>query len=182
MFCGSRAKGWPKKKESPLPSPPTLICLDTNVYSRPFDDQTQPGIQEEANAFLDIISGVRAGELALLCSDILMFEVCNILEEEKRTKIEAYLSICAEHVENSEAVLALGKNTQSACQIRPRDALHVASAILGHARYFLSCDDRITQMRQARCYRRLAESQRDTYFSAMNPLRFTGKMKKGELE
>ncbi len=165
-----------------MPSPPTLIYLDTNVYSRPFDDQTQSGIQEEANAFLDIISEVRAGRLALLCSDILMFEIYNIFEEEKRTKVKAYLSFCAEHVENSEAVLALGKNIQGACQIRPRDALHVASAIQGYARYFLSCDDRTTQIRQARCYRRFARSHRDTYFSAMNPLRFAGKMKKGELE
>ena len=33
----------------------TLIYLDTNAYSRPFDDQTQIDIQAEANAFLEIM-------------------------------------------------------------------------------------------------------------------------------
>lgn len=56
----------------------TLIYLDTNVYSRPFDDQTQTEIQEEANAFLEIIGEVKTGKLILLGSDILDFEVHNI--------------------------------------------------------------------------------------------------------
>jgi len=57
----------------------TLIYLDTNVYSRPFDDQTRPDIQEEANAFLEIVLEIQAHRLTLLCSDILAFEVYNIL-------------------------------------------------------------------------------------------------------
>ena len=52
----------------------TLIYLDTNVYSRPFDDQTQPDIQEEANAFLEVVREIEAERYTLLCSDILGFE------------------------------------------------------------------------------------------------------------
>jgi len=37
-------------------------------------------------------------------------------------------------------------------------------------------------MKQAKCYRRLTKSYRQTYFSVMNPIRFAEKMKKGELE
>jgi hypothetical protein len=51
-----------------------LIYLDTNAYSRPFDDQTQTDIQAEANAFLDIIAEVKRGKLLLLGSDILEFD------------------------------------------------------------------------------------------------------------
>jgi hypothetical protein len=76
----------------------------------------------------------------------------------------------------------LGKQLETQCQIKARDALHVASAIIGKARYFLSCDQKITQIKQAKCYRRLAKSYRQTYFSVMNPIRFVEKMKKGELE
>lgn len=159
-----------------------LIYLDTNVYSRPFDDQTQPDIQEEANAFLEIVGAIEAGKLSLLCSDILMFEVSNILSEEKRVKVEDYLSLCTEHIDSSEAVLRLGKRIESNCRVRPRDALHVASAILGEVRYFLSCDKKVTQMKQARCYRRLVRSYRQEYFSVMNPVLFVEKMRKGELE
>jgi hypothetical protein len=63
---------------------PILIYLDTNLYSRPFDDQKQPQIQTEANAFLEIIQAVKNHQLMLLTSDILLFEVYNILTPEKR--------------------------------------------------------------------------------------------------
>jgi predicted nucleic acid-binding protein len=160
----------------------TLIYLDTNAYSRPFDDQTQTDIKAEANAFLEIIADVKSNTLHLLSSDILNFEVHNVLNVEKRTKIKDYLLLCSEHIENSEEMLNLGKQIQNDCNIRARDALHIASAIIGQARYFISCDKKVTQMKQARCYRRLAKSYRTEYFSAMNPVLFAEKMKKGELE
>ncbi len=161
---------------------PTLICLDTNVYSRPFDDQTQADIQAEANAFLEIIAEVKTGRLLLLGSDILEFEVHNVLSAEKRTKIEDYLLLCRKHIEDSEELLNLGKQIQNDCHIRARDALHIASSIIGQARYFLSCDKKVTEMKQARCYRRLAKPYRKKYFSAMNPVLFSEKMRKGEIE
>ncbi len=65
---------------------PTLTYLDTNVYSRPFDDQTQSDIREEANAFLKIIAEVQSKRLILLGSDILGFEVDNILNDEKTSQ------------------------------------------------------------------------------------------------
>lgn len=160
----------------------TLIYLDTNVYSRPFDDQTQSEIQEEANAFLEIVADVKVGKLALLGSDILEFEVQNILSEEKRAKIVNYLELCSQHTENSEDMLKLGQRIENGCHIRARDALHIASAILGQARYFLSCDRRVTEMKTARCYRRLARPYRETYFSAMNPTLFVEKIRKGEIQ
>ena len=165
-----------------IESQPTLIYLDTNAYSRPFDDQTQTDIQAEANAFLEIIAEVKNGKLLLLGSDILDFEVPNVLNEEKRIKIENYLGLCHQHIENSEDLLNLGKQIHNDCHLRARDALHIASAIIGQARYFLSCDKKVTEMKQAKCYRRLAKTFRKEYFSAMNPVLFADKMKKGELE
>lgn len=161
---------------------PTLVYLDTNVYARPFDDQRQRAIQEEANAFQVIITAVKARKLRLLCSDILVFEVEQVLPEDKRAKIAKSLELCEEHVAQSNDVLNLGKLIESRCRIRARDALHVASAILGGARYFLSCDRRITEMKQARCYRRLAQPRARAYFSAMNPTLFARKLEKGEIE
>ena len=161
---------------------PILIYLDTNVYSRPFDDQTQADIQEEANAFLKIIAEVKANKLSLLGSDILDFEVQNILSEEKRTKIEDFLDLCAEHIESSDEALNVGKRIEHNCPVRARDALHIASAILGQARYFLSCDKKVTQKKQGQCYRRLARTYRQEYFSVMNPILFVEKIEQGELE
>ncbi len=160
----------------------TLIYLDTNVYSRPFDDQIRTDIQAEANAFLEIIAEVKNGKLLLLGSDILYFEVHNVLNTEKQTRIADYLLLCGERIESSEEVLNLGTQIQNDCRIRARDALHIASAIIGQARYFLSCDKKVAEMKQARCYRRLARQYRKEYFSAMNPVLFVEKMKNGELE
>jgi predicted nucleic acid-binding protein len=160
----------------------TPIYLDTNVYSRPFDDQVKAGIAAEANAFLEIVDAIKAGNLKLVSSDILLFEVYNILSEDKRAKVESYLDLCSEHIHSSEEILNLGRQLERECHIRARDALHVASAAFGNARYFLSCDQKVTQKKQARCYRRLLRLQRNAYFSVMNPTRFVEKMHKGELE
>ncbi len=165
-----------------MPAGGPLIYCDTNVYSRPFDDQARSTIQEESNAFLEIVSRVRSGELRLLCSDILEFEIANILRDEKRNRVRSYLDLCSEHVENTEDVLDLGRRIQENCHVRSRDSLHVASAITGRARYFLSCDNKVTQMTQAQCYRRLARDYQAEYFSAMNPIRFSDKLQKGEIE
>jgi len=59
-----------------------IIYLDTNVFTRPFDDQRNSNIREEANAFYKIIENVKNNKLRLLCSDILAFEVHNILRKE----------------------------------------------------------------------------------------------------
>lgn len=114
--------------------------------------------------FSTLSAEVKNGKLLLLGSDILKFEVQNVLVREKRTKIEDYLQLCQTKIENSEDVLKLGRQIQNDCHLRARDDLHIASAIIGQARYFLSCDKKVTEMKQARCYRRLAKTYRKEYF------------------
>jgi len=97
-----------------------LVYFDTNIYSRLFDDQTQPKIQEETNACLEVIQAIKTKRLSLLCSDIVMFEVYNILDEEKRAKVEKYLNLSTKHVDSSEAILKLGQRIENQCQIRAR--------------------------------------------------------------
>lgn len=160
---------------------PLLIYLDTNVYSRPFDDQMQKRIKEEVNAFFNIMAEAKAGRLSLLRSDTLNFEAEEVLDEEKRAKIIGYIESCKEHIDNSEELRQLSKTIQKQCHIRARDALHIASAILGNARYFLSCDDKVTQKKQANCYRHYAKNYKRDYFSVMNPSLFIEKFNKGKL-
>jgi predicted nucleic acid-binding protein len=158
-----------------------LVYLDTNVYSRSFDDQTNEKIRAETNAFLKIIAEVKAGKLRLLCSDILKLETDEILDEEKRATIVRSLELCKEHVDESEEVLQLGQIVQTRCHVRARDALHVASAIIGKARYLLSCDEKVAQKKQANCYRRFAKNYNRGYFSVMNPTKFVEKLSKGKI-
>ncbi len=79
-------------------------------------------------------------------------------------------------------MLNLGRQIPADCHIRAHDALHIASAIVGRARYFLSCDKKVTETKQARCYRRLAKPFREEYFSAINSVLFVEKMNKGEIK
>jgi hypothetical protein len=46
-------------------------------------------------------------------------------------------------------ILFLGKSIQKSCNTRARDALHIASAIIGQSRYCLSCDSTVTNMKHA---------------------------------
>ena len=50
------------------------IYLDTSVYNRPFDDQTQPRIWLETLALALILQLVEAGEATLVNSSVLEFE------------------------------------------------------------------------------------------------------------
>ena len=53
-----------------------LIYLDTNMYSRPFDDQTRPDIREEANAFLEIVREV-PGKFTFIPKLVILACSCN---------------------------------------------------------------------------------------------------------
>jgi hypothetical protein len=50
------------------------IYIDTSVYNRPFDDQTQPRIWLETLALGLILQLVESGEATLVNSSVLAFE------------------------------------------------------------------------------------------------------------
>jgi hypothetical protein len=52
----------------------TTIYLDTSVYNRPFDDQTQLRICLETLAFVTIMQLVEIDEIILTTSSVLAFE------------------------------------------------------------------------------------------------------------
>jgi predicted nucleic acid-binding protein len=119
------------------------VYLDTNVYGRPFDDQSQERIRQEAEAFVDIFAEVVNGTVTLIGSDILKLEVRWNPEASERERSEAYLAYCAEGVSQSEEVLKMARDLQG-ITLGVRDAIHLASAAIGNAQYFLTCDDRVT--------------------------------------
>ena len=133
-----------------------LVYLDTNVYCRPFDDQEQIRIREETNAFEEILDGVKESRFSLCSSDILVYEISNILSSYKKTEVEKYLVFCEKRVEEDEEVKALAIFVRNQCRIKDRDALHLASAILGKVDYFLTCDDEVTKMGSIDCLEKIA--------------------------
>ena len=137
--------------------------LDTNVYNRAFDDQTQPRIWLETLTLALILQLVEAGEATLVSSSVLEFENSkdpfSLRQDWMARCLElatVYQRVNASIREHAETVEGYG--------LRAIDALHVACAEAAGADYFLTCDDR------------LLKRQRYINVSSMNPLDFVQKV------
>ena len=120
-----------------------LVYLDSNVYSRPLDNQASKRVADESEAFLKIFSLIEKGQVSILGSDFLDLEISMIENPYKRAEAAENLKIRSQCIRESEDVLALGEKLESSCKLGGRDALHIASAVLGHAKMFVTCDDRL---------------------------------------
>lgn len=122
-----------------------LLYFDTNVLCRPFDDQMVRRIRRETEAFECILEKIEAKEAAFITSEILVFEVQRIIAPDKRAKVSSYLGLHQGYHAITSETLAVANEIVRNFKLAPRDALHAASAALGKAQYFLSCDDGITR-------------------------------------
>ncbi|MEI8103209.1 MAG: PIN domain-containing protein [Chlorobium sp.] len=120
----------------------TLIYLDTCSIQRPLDNRLQPRIFLEAEAVLTLFSLVEAGELELLSSDVLKFEISCIANLNRRKEAETLLRLASR-------VAPVRHSTRLLCEriiavgVKPFDAVHTAVAIENHANYFCTCDDKL---------------------------------------
>jgi hypothetical protein len=120
----------------------TLIYLNTCSIQRPLDDRLQPRIHLEAEAILAVLRLVEAGELKLLSSDVLRFEISRIANINRKSEAEMLLKLASDvaPVQTSTKVLS---EQIIAADVKPLDAVHAAIAIENHARYFCTCDDKL---------------------------------------
>lgn len=152
-----------------------VVYLDLNVYSRPFDDQTQEKIRHETEAINVILERAKQGVLHLVSSDILYLEVKRILSESKRTKVIGAIKLCVSHIEQNETIEQIAQAIVDNCAIKSRDALHLASAVFGEVGYCLTCDGRVARKSTNRCVKRIAKKFGKPYVSVMNPVQFVEK-------
>ena len=122
-----------------------LLYFDTNVLCRPFDDQTIRRIRRETEAFERILEKIQTKEAAFITSDILVFEIQRIVSPAKRAKVTIYLRFRQGYHAATTETLTVADEIIRNFKLSPRDALHAASALLGEAQYFLSCDDGVTK-------------------------------------
>ncbi len=118
-----------------------LIYADTNIYARPFDDQSQLRIRIEAEAGLalfDLLS--RTPKLRLAASDILLYEIENA-SVLKRNGMMRFLPLATVHVRQTTAIREKARSLMKHTGLHPRDALHLASAMRIQAELFLTCDE-----------------------------------------
>jgi predicted nucleic acid-binding protein len=118
------------------------IYLDMNIYNRPYDDQTQPRIKMETIAVFAILHRIRAREISLVWSFMLDYENSLNPDETIRIENDHLGELASEYVLATEIVRSQAK-TYEPKGIKPRDALHLACAVISGAEYFLTCDDRL---------------------------------------
>jgi predicted nucleic acid-binding protein len=138
------------------------IYLDTNVWSRAFDEQSQVKIRRETEAFFKILEGTYyQRKYVIIGSLILEDEIEQIEEKDKRGAVKAIVDIfVAGKIEKfskslQEEIKALG--------LKDKDAMHLAFAI-GNSDYFITCDDEILNSRR--------EIEKRYRIKVVNPVEF----------
>ena len=118
----------------------TRMYLDNCCYNRPYNDQSLKAISLEAEAKLYIQDNIRNGKLELAWSFMLDFENSANPYEERKESIEEWKALSMENIKAIEEVKDLAKRLETAYNIKPKDALHLACAIETKSQYFLTTD------------------------------------------
>jgi predicted nucleic acid-binding protein len=152
------------------------LYLDTNVLCRPFDDQSIARIRKETEAFGHILERITKNDAVYFTSDILIFEIQKIISPAKKAKVLAYLDVSRGFQATSEKSLVLADEIMRKFKLKPRDALHASSGLLGGAQYFLSCDDGVTRTFRRKPLSLVVENNVRS-LEIMNPESFVEKMR-----
>jgi len=132
--------------------------LDTNLYCRPFDDQSDRRIRKEAEAFVDIADAALRGKIVIVSSDYVKFEIERIVDTLKRKDVRGFeRTLASVNVASGKQIISLAKKFSAKCDLNPLDALHVSATCLERVDWFLTCDDEILQ--NGRCVEEFATKE-----------------------
>lgn len=130
-----------------------LVYLDTCTWCRPFDDQMQDRIREEASAFYEIMLHVERKDIKIVGSDALLAEIEDIGDEAKRERVRMLVKRGTSlSVKLDEDVKKIAIIIEIRCGLHGGDALQVASAKIGEAKYFITTDEGVSE--RAKCINR----------------------------
>jgi predicted nucleic acid-binding protein len=125
-----------------------LIYLDTCSIQRPLDTKTQARIYVEAEAILAVVALCEAGEIQLVSSEALQFEMSRTPNATRREYASTLLARAVVYVEATDEVIQRAIEISQA-RVAPLDSLHLASAIEGKADFFCTCDDKFLRRAKA---------------------------------
>jgi len=118
------------------------IYLDNCCLNRPFDDQLQDKIRLETDAILAIINLCEINKWEFFKSDVLLYEINQIIDFERKQKVlriykhgKTEIKLCKSIQERATKLLE--------CNIKPFDALHIASAEHANSDVFLTTDKKL---------------------------------------
>ena len=121
-----------------------IVYLDNCAFNRPFDDQRQMRIFLEAQAKLHIQYLIANNKLKMLCSYMSHYENNDNPYEERRCSIADFLKYAKHYVDYDKAEKVEKKASEiMEYQIKNKDAIQIACAIIGECSYFITTDDDI---------------------------------------
>jgi predicted nucleic acid-binding protein len=119
--------------------PRLKLYLDNCCFNRPFDDQSQLLVRLETEAKLYIQEGIKNGTFELVWSYILDIENNANPFPRRKKSIAAWKSLAKTDVEESEPLLVLMESFEKR-GLKPKDALHLAAAVVASAEFFITVD------------------------------------------
>lgn len=125
----------------------TLVYLDTSIYNRPFDDQTQPKIYLETQAVILILQMVEAKLIEMVNSSALEYENSRNPFPLQQQAMERYLQMAVVKQMLNPAIRVRTEQLEQ-LGLKAMDALHVACAEASHSDYFITCDRRLINRAQ----------------------------------
>lgn len=120
--------------------PVKTIYLDTCCLQRPLDNQMQARIRVETEAVLAILVSVQMGELNMLSSDALEYEINRIPDSQRKSETQSLLSLASKRLVISQSIEDMAENFEKQ-GISPMDAIHLAIASEYKADFFVTTDD-----------------------------------------
>jgi predicted nucleic acid-binding protein len=118
------------------------VYLDTSVYNRPFDDQSQPRIWLETLACSLILQMIEEERIALVTSSIVRYENSRNPFSERQSWVNQVMAMASEHLQVNESIRDRARRLEGQ-GVKALDALHLACAESAGVDFFVTCDDRL---------------------------------------
>lgn len=118
------------------------VYLDTSIYNRPFDDQTQVKIFLETQAVVLILKMVESELIELVSSGVLEYENSRNPFPLKKQLMSRYLKLATTYQLVNEKIKQRAEQLEQQ-GLKAIDALHIAAAEFSGSDYFITCDKRL---------------------------------------
>ena len=118
------------------------VYLDMCSIQRPLDSQGDIRVATEAQAVLGVLRLCESGQVTLVGSDAVLFELERNPHPLRKDYAAVVLSKAAAFTATDRRVEARAREFEET-GMKPLDALHLASAVEAEADFFCTCDDRL---------------------------------------
>jgi len=124
------------------------LYLDYNCFQRSFDDLSQTRILMESLACQDLFARADRGDVELVWSFMHADETALCPFVHRRVEALRLADVCRVRVGPDDEAVERAKQLQDDAGLSPKDALHLACAVVAGATAFLTCDDRLVRQAQ----------------------------------